>query len=44
MYCAYFGFREKPFNITPSPRFLLQDTSNCRIKVNRQEHHNGMSD
>lgn len=22
MYCAYFGFREKPFNITPNPRFL----------------------
>lgn len=22
MYCNYFGFREKPFNITPNPRFL----------------------
>lgn len=22
MYCDYFGFREKPFNITPNPRFL----------------------
>lgn len=22
MYCTYFGFREKPFNITPNPRFL----------------------
>lgn len=22
MYCKYFGFREKPFNITPNPRFL----------------------
>jgi len=22
MYCHYFGFREKPFNITPNPRFL----------------------
>ena len=22
MYRAYFGFREKPFNITPNPRFL----------------------
>jgi general secretion pathway protein A len=22
MYCPYFGFREKPFNITPNPRFL----------------------
>ena len=22
MYCHYYGFREKPFNITPNPRFL----------------------
>ena len=22
MYCNYYGFREKPFNITPNPRFL----------------------
>src|SRR6185369_13770610 len=22
MYCTYYGFREKPFNITPNPRFL----------------------
>jgi len=22
MYCNYFGFREKPFNITPNPRFI----------------------
>lgn len=22
MYCSYFGFREKPFNITPNPRFI----------------------
>src|SRR5689334_16213470 len=23
MYCAYFGFTEKPFHITPNPRFLF---------------------
>lgn len=23
MYCTYFGLREKPFNITPNPRFLF---------------------
>jgi len=22
MYCSYFGFREKPFSITPNPRFI----------------------
>ncbi len=22
MYCTYYGFKEKPFNITPNPRFL----------------------
>jgi general secretion pathway protein A len=22
MYCKYYGFREKPFNITPNPRFI----------------------
>ena len=22
MYTAYFGFREKPFNVTPDPRFF----------------------
>lgn len=22
MYCTFYGFREKPFNITPNPRFL----------------------
>jgi general secretion pathway protein A len=26
MYCTYFGFREKPFNITPNPRFLYLST------------------
>lgn len=23
MYCEYFGFKEKPFNITPNPRFIF---------------------
>jgi len=23
MYCEFYGFREKPFNITPNPRFLF---------------------
>jgi general secretion pathway protein A len=23
MYCDYYGFREKPFNITPNPRFIF---------------------
>ena len=23
MYCEFFGFREKPFNITPNPRFIF---------------------
>lgn len=27
MYCNYFGFREKPFNITPNPRFLYLSKS-----------------
>ncbi len=23
MYCEFYGFREKPFNITPNPRFIF---------------------
>lgn len=27
MYNEYFGFREKPFNVTPDPRFLFENVS-----------------
>jgi general secretion pathway protein A len=27
MYNKYFGFREKPFNVTPDPRFLFENVS-----------------
>ena len=27
MYCAFFGFREKPFNLTPDPKFLYLNAS-----------------
>ena len=27
MYCAFFGLEEKPFNITPDPRFLFLSQS-----------------
>jgi general secretion pathway protein A len=27
VYCAFFGFREKPFNLTPDPKFLYLNAS-----------------
>ncbi|MBI1909561.1 MAG: AAA family ATPase [Deltaproteobacteria bacterium] len=31
MYCAYFGFQEKPFNVTPDPRFLYLSKSHEEV-------------
>ncbi len=31
MYCHYFGFTEKPFDITPDPRFLYLNPSHQKI-------------
>ena len=31
MYCNHFGFSEKPFNVTPDPKFLYQSPSHREI-------------
>ena len=31
MYCEYFSFREKPFNVTPDPRFLYLSPSHEEV-------------
>lgn len=34
MYCDYFGLREKPFNVTPDPRFLYLSHSHEEVLEN----------
>jgi general secretion pathway protein A len=34
MYTSYFGFREKPFNVTPNPKFFYANTKNEEAYAN----------